>query len=367
MISRPRTSNSRSKRDRRTPRPSFGDRSLARMTDAQLLNLRFAELPIRIDGTPLEERIQRMHDELQLKGLRFRPHFWLSTDWFSPDGIPGVAIPFYLAHPRLMALEESQMLEIEGGTEETCLRILRHEVGHAVDNAYRLRRRVTWRRVFGSPSQPYPEFYTPRPFSKNYVHHLQAWYAQSHPAEDFAETFAVWLKPRSDWRTRYEGWPALKKLKYVDTVMREIRTQAPKQRTRVRVEPLRAIRKTLQEHYHERRSFYGIDLPRDLDRDLQRLFVRGEPAANGRSHSTNGRSAAAFLRRVRARIREDVADWTGEYQYTIDEVLRDMIDRCEVLGLRLDRPDQEAERQVLIVLTMHVMNYLNAGMHRIAL
>jgi len=362
MISRgPRTSPVRTKRERRAPRPTFGDRWLARRTDAELLEMRFADLPIRIDGTPLEDRIQRMHDELQLKGLRFRPHFWLSTDWFSPDGIPGVAIPFYLAHPRLMKLEESQMLEVEGGTDETCLRILRHEVGHAIDNAYRLRRRVTWRRVFGSPSQPYPEFYTPQPFSKNYVHHLQAWYAQSHPAEDFAETFAVWLRPRSDWRSRYEGWPALKKLKYVDSLMREIRTQAPKQRTRMRVEPLRAVRKTLGEHYHERRSFYGIDLPRDLDRDLMRLFIKGEPA------TANGRSAASFLKRVRARLREDVADWTGEYQYTIDEVLRDMIDRCEVLGLRLDRPDDEAERQVLIVLTMHVMNYLNAGLHRIAL
>ena len=362
MISRsPRATPPRPKRERRSTRPSFGDRALARLTDAELLQMRFADLPIRIDGTPLEDRIQRMHDELQLKGLRFRPHFWLSTDWFSPDGIPGVAIPFYLAHPRLMQLEEAQMLEIEGGTEESCLRILRHEIGHAIDNAYRLRRRVLWKRAFGSPSQPYPEFYTPRPFSKSYVHHLQAWYAQSHPAEDFAETFAVWLKPRSDWRTRYEGWAALKKLKYVDGLMREIRTQTPKQRTRMRVEPLRSVRKTLQDHYHERRSFYGIDLPRNLDRDLLRLFARGEAGA------TNGRSAAAFLRRVRARLREDVADWTGEYQYTIDEVLRDMIDRCEVLALRLDRPDAEVERQILIVLTMHVMNYLNAGYHRIAL
>lgn len=330
------------------------------MSHEELLDVRISDLPIRIEGTPLEDRIRRMHDELALKGIRFRPHFWLSTDWFTPDGVPGVAIPFYLAHPRLMELEESQMLEVEGGTEEWCLRILRHEVGHAIDNAYRLRRRAGWRRVFGAASQPYPEFYTPRPFSKNFVHHLQAWYAQSHPVEDFAETFAVWLKPRSDWRTRYEGWPALKKLKYVDALMREIRTQPPKLRTRMRVEPLRSVRKTLREHYQERRGFYGIDLPHDLDRELLRLFARGGPAANGRS-------ASAFLRRVRARLREDVADWTGEYQYTIDQVLRDMIERCEVLDLRLDRPENEAERQVLIVLTMHVMNYLNAGLHRIAL
>jgi hypothetical protein len=322
--------------------------------------MRVCDLPIQIARTPLESRIQRMYDELELKGIRFRPHFWLSTDWFTPDGVPGVAIPFYLAHPRLMELEESQMLEVEGGTEEWCLRILRHEVGHAIDNAYRLRRRASWRRVFGPSSQPYPEYYKPRPFSKSFVHHLEAWYAQSHPVEDFAETFAVWLKPRSDWRTRYDGWPAFKKLRFVDELMREIRYEKPKVRTRMRVEPLRSVRKTLAEHYGERRAFYGIDLPHDLDRDLMRLFVRG----NG---SLNGRSAASFLRRVRSKLRTDVADWTGEYQYTVDQVLSDMVERCEALDLRLDRSESEIERQTLIVLTMHIMNYLNAGLHRIAL
>jgi hypothetical protein len=348
------------RKDRAPSRGRYGDRRLYRLSDSELLAMRVCDLPIQIPRTPLEGRIQKMYDELELKGIRFRPHFWLSTDWFTPDGVPGVAVPFYLAHPRLMELEESQMLEVEGGTEEWCLRILRHEVGHAVDNAYRLRRRATWRRMFGAASQPYPEFYKPRPFSKGFVHHLEAWYAQSHPVEDFAETFAVWLKPRSDWRTRYDGWPAFKKLRFVDQLMREIRNEKPKVRTRMRVEPLRSVRKTLAEHYGERRAFYGIDLPHDLDRDLMRLFVRG----NG---SLNGRSAASFLRRVRSRLRSDVADWTGEYQYTVDQVLSDMVERCEALDLRLDRSESEIERQTLIVLTMHIMNYLNAGLHRIAL
>jgi hypothetical protein len=292
----------------------------------------------------------------------------LSNGWFTPDGVPGVAIPFYLAHPRLMEMEESQMLEIEGGTEEWCLRILRHEVGHAIDNAYRLRRLRRFGKVFGRTSAPYPEFYSPRPFSKNFVHHLGAWYAQSHPVEDFAETFAVWLKPRSNWRSRYEGWPALKKLLFVDGLMEEVREQPTKVRTRLHVEPMRAERKTLREHYAERRSYYGVGEPQSLDRDLARLFASGTSRRHRLGSSRRiGRSAAAFLRRVRARLRRDVADWTGEYQYTIDQVLGDMIERCEALDLRMDRPESEAERQALIVLTMHVMNYLNAGLHRIAL
>src|SRR5256885_16453644 len=79
-------------------------------------------------------------------------------------------------------------------------RILRHEAGHALDNAYRLRRRKRWRAVFGPASLPYPARYRARPGSRRYVHHLGEWYAQAHPSEDFAETFAVWLTPKSGWR-----------------------------------------------------------------------------------------------------------------------------------------------------------------------
>ena len=86
---------------------------------------------------------------------------WLSSEWFSPDGIPGIAIPFYLAHPRLRKLEHRQILEVEGGTEGECMRILRHEAGHAIDTAYRLHRRKRWREIFGSFSQPYPDSYRP--------------------------------------------------------------------------------------------------------------------------------------------------------------------------------------------------------------
>ena len=144
---------------------------------------------------------------------------WLSEEWFSPDGVPGIAVPFYLAHPRLERLERRMMRNVEGGSAESAMRILRHEAGHAIDTAYRLRRRKRWREVFGPASLPYPDTYKARPGSRRYVQHLGEWYAQSHPCEDFAETFAVWLKPNSSWRRTYAQWPAFHKLEFVDELL----------------------------------------------------------------------------------------------------------------------------------------------------
>jgi hypothetical protein len=199
----------------------------AKWPDDKLLDLRMSELNLSIEGGALEKRIADLYEELAARGIQFRPHFWLSDEWFTPDGVPGIAIPFYLAHPRLARLEREQMLEVEGGTPSWCMRILRHEVGHAIDNAYLLRRRRRRQAMFGSSSIEYPEFYTPKPYSRSFVLHIDNWYAQSHPDEDFAETFAVWLNPRSEWRRRYQDWPALKKLEYMDELMREIAIQPP--------------------------------------------------------------------------------------------------------------------------------------------
>ena len=184
-----------------------------------------ADLPLKIEGT-LAQRIEQLREELRERGLEFPLHFYLSDEWFTPDGGTAIAIPFYLAHPRLEKLEETQMLEVEGGEHEWCMRILRHEAGHAIDNAYRLAStRDGGVRSSDLPSKPYPEFYTPKPYSKSFVLHLDSWYAQSHPDEDFAETFAVWLTPSSEWRQRYAGWKALPKLEYMDALMGSLRGQ----------------------------------------------------------------------------------------------------------------------------------------------
>jgi len=330
------------------------------LTDEKLLDLRFCDLGLRIEGTLLDQRIRRIHDELNRRGLRFRPHVWLAEEWFSPDGIPGIAIPFYLAHPRLARLERKLMLEVEGGTEDWCMRILRHETGHAFDTAYGLHRRRGWRETFGPFSQKYPDFYQPKPYSKSFVLHLDLWYAQAHPAEDFAETFAVWLRPRSNWRVRYRGWPALKKLEYVDRTMREIERMKPVNASRAQIEPLRVVRKTLRQHYDEKRARYGDDYPDFYDRDLRRLFTD----APGNTHRP---TAASFLRRVKPELRQVVAHWTGQYRYMIDQVLTEMIRRCGELRLRLARSERETKRDAIVMLTVQTMNYLHGGRHRLIL
>ncbi|MEX1017042.1 MAG: putative zinc-binding metallopeptidase [Phycisphaeraceae bacterium] len=332
----------------------------ARLPDEQLLELRFCDLKLRYDKTALARRVERLYEDLERKELTFRPHVWLSTEWFSPDGVPGIAAPFYLAHPRLAKLEEKQMLAVEGGPEMQCLRILRHEAGHAIDTAYRLHRRKRWRELFGSFTAPYPQHYRPKPRSREYVLHLDAWYAQAHPAEDFAETFAVWLAPGSRWRQTYRNWPAMRKLEYVDELMREIAGEPPAVRTRQQIEPLSQVTRTLGQHYHRKRMYYADEFPDFYDSDLRKLFS-DDPRHKARP------TAASFLRRIRPELRDMVAHWTGTPAYTIDQVLRDMIDRCKELKLRLAKPERETKVEAMLMVSVQTMNFLHSGQHRVAL
>ena len=252
------------------------------------------------------------------------------------------------------------MLEVEGGEHEWCMRILRHEAGHAIDNAFRLRRRRQRQHTFGSPSQPYPEFYTPKPYSKSFVLHLDSWYAQSHPDEDFAETFAVWLTPNSEWRQRYAGWRALGKLEYMDSLMDSLRGAAAPVQNPDEVDPLNGLRSTLRQHYRNKRRYYGVDYPNFYDRDLRRLFSDAPEFADAMS-------AAQFINRVRRSVRRAVSGWTGIYQYTIDQVLEDMIARCRELNLRLAVPEDQSRQEFTVLLTVQAMNYLHSGGHRLFL
>ncbi|MDD9939596.1 MAG: putative zinc-binding metallopeptidase [Myxococcales bacterium] len=325
------------------------------MTQRELLSVRLCDLSVSISGTWLEERIARVCDELRQRRLRLNPHFWLSDEWFSPSGVPGVALPFYLAHPKLVRLERSQMLEAEGATTESCMRLLRHELGHAMQHAFNLQRRREWQRLFGRASTPYPKAYRPNPASRRFVHNLDAWYAQSHPEEDFAETFAVWLRPRYNWRKRYQCWPALRKLEYVDRLMGELQGQPPRVRSRAKPFSLTRERMTLREYYQRKRAHYSVGFSNAYDRDLKRLFA--ESAANGHARET----AAAFLRRHRREIRGLVAKWTGDYQFTLNQVLDQMIGRCKELGLVAEGSEPKLVLDFAIMLTVHGMNYLYKG------
>ncbi|MFG0317642.1 MAG: putative zinc-binding metallopeptidase [Planctomycetota bacterium JB042] len=319
-----------------------------RYSNEKLLEMRLCDLDLEIAASPLEDRVEELYDDLARRGFRFRPHVWLSSDWFSPKGVPGIAIPFYLVHKRLQRLERTKMFECEGADRKECNRILRHECGHALQHAYRLHRRRRWQQLFGRSSKRYPEHYRPDPTSRRYVQHLRLYYAQSHPDEDFAETFAVWMAPRSKWRRRYAGWPALKKLEYVDELMEEVKEKAPLERSRRRVDDVSRLRTTLAEYYREKTELYAVGQPEVFDSDLRKLF------SDDPRHADHQR-ASAFLRRHRAEIRNLVARWTGEYQYTLDQVLTDMIERCRELKLRAVGLERRLVMDFAVLVTVQTM------------
>ena len=326
--------------DARSAAPSRPAKSPAwsQLDDEALLTLRLNALGVAVTSSPVLDDVERIYGELERRGIRFRPHVWFSTEWFSPDGVPGVAIPFFLAHPRLQRLETKLMGQAEGGSRRWRLRLLRHEIGHALDTAYRLRRRHDWRAVFGRASIPYPNTYTARPRSRDYVLHLEHWYAQSHPTEDFAETFAVWLQPKARWRRDYAGWPALAKLDFVDRLMAEIGPRAPRTRDRSRIAPLSDNTRTLREHYRRRMQWRHADHHHPYDARLRATW----PSTGART-----RSAAAFLRESAAQLKLELERRTGQDRYLIWEVVRTLRRRADRLGLRVGGSRRENFKRAL--------------------
>ena len=323
-------------------------------TDEELLNWRIRDLKLTIEGTDLEGRIGQLHQELAAQGFVFLPSCYLADEWFCPDGVPIIAIPFFLAHPRLKQLEQKLVLEVEGGTKDSCMRLLRHETGHALNYAYLLHRRRRWRKLFGSFSTEYPERYRPQPYSRRFVRHLENWYAQYHPDEDFAETFAVWLDPQTDWRKRYKGWKALSKLEYVDGLMKEIAGRPPKVTGGQKMSQASRLTQKLSTYYARKRRTFAEDMPDFYDSDLRRIFSDSE-------ETRKNERAASFLRHHRLTIVASVSRWTGEKKFTVSRLLRNLIARCQELKLHCITGEAEATTMVVAFLTTMVMNYRFTG------
>jgi hypothetical protein len=252
------------------------------------------------------------------------------------------------------------MFECEGAGEAECRRILRHEAGHALEEAYLLYTRSRYRELFGDPDAPYPDNYKPRVDSRHHVINLVGWYAQSHPVEDFAETFAVWLNPYADWRTAYKSWPALEKLNYVDELMQEIAGRPPPPSKKREVERLSPLRRTLREHYAAKRAHFAWSWPANYDQDLRRIFSDDPKDADAAP-------ATRYLRRMRGALRTLIADGTGAHAYAVDQLLRQMIARAQSLGLRvIDAPDITMQK-LLVMLTMQTAGLVHAGFPKVAL
>lgn len=225
--------------------------SVETLTDAkqqELLSRKISELPLKMEGTHLEGLIIQLYKELEAAGIAFKPNIYLSDNWGCPNEVPVIGIPFHLADPALCNLL-GQMSGIEVENDMTVMMILRHEAGHAFNYAYRLYDEPEWKALFGAFSQPYQDDYQVDPSSTRFVHHLAGYYAQKHPDDDFAETFAVWLTPYSHWQTAYTGTPALEKLQYVERVAAEYGEKSPIV-TGGRVDmPVEEIKMTLSEWY----------------------------------------------------------------------------------------------------------------------
>ena len=333
-------------RPRRPPSP------WARLGDEALLDKKISQLALDLPGTRLEPLIQRLYHELSAKGLTFHPPCFVGDEWFCPVGIPAIGIPFYLTHNRLRRLEEKMMLEVEGGTPGWFMRLMRHEAGHAYSYAYRLYRKKKWQELFGLASKEYETTtYRPRPYSRSYVVHLENWYAQSHPDEDFAETFAIWLTPKLNWKRRFRGWKALQKIEYVDWLMRSLAGKPPVHLPPFKPAEYAGLNIKLKTYYARKRKLYQEDYPDLHDNDLMQIFVIAE----------EGEPASHYLRARRKLIRESISLWTQEKKYTIDQLLRNLIDRCDELNLRVRPGDAVLDLHIVSYITTMVMNYLFTG------
>lgn len=292
----------------------------------QLLGRRISELGLAIGGSRVERLIARLNEELAAHGIAFRPPVYLSDQWGCPDGTPVIGVPFYLADARLERIEAEHAGAVEG--DEEAMRYLRHEAGHALNYAFRLHEREEFMALFGDYGQPYDEHYRADPLSRDHVRHILGWYAQKHPDEDFAETFAVWLTPDLDWRTEYEGWGALRKVEWVDAMMREIATLSPDVPALTRDDlPVEAMDWTLAEHYAGD-ELLPIGDARQFDRDLRRVFASG-------ADSPGGEPAAAFLVRHEGELVSRISYWAGVGPAAVRSLVRALADRAAMLQLRI--------------------------------
>ena len=324
------------------------------LPDEELLQVRIGDLNVRIEGSELEPRVQELYSELESRGLPLKPHCYLGDEWFSADGVPAIAIPFYLAHPRLKQLELRQMLEVEGGTPEWCDQLLRHECGHAYDHAWLFSERPDWVEVFGDREVEYlPETYRPRPYSRSFVRHLPNWYAQAHPDEDFAETFAVWLgNTQEQWRAEYKGWKALEKLEYVDRLMQEARSTPPAVTKVRRVWDAARSKRTLAKYYAAKRKLYAEDFPDFYDPDLMAIFGPPQPGAE---------PAANVMSRLEKPLINAIVRWTGQHKYVVDELVKSL--KARVRELRLTVPPDQSRIMIGLAsyLSAMVTNHLHTG------
>jgi hypothetical protein len=319
------------------------------------------DLGLKIEGSRLEPIIQEFLGELERVGIRkLKPRCYLSTEWGVPGNI-AIGIPYYLANPELTKLHEQYTGHVEGFSRADILRYLRHEMGHVVNYAYKLYDEEEWVKLFGSITQPYEENYRPVPYSRRYVIHLPGFYAQKHPDEDWAETFAVWMTPGRDWRQEYAGWPeALAKLEYCDWTMTRLADTEPQVTDDELDEPVEAIDAAPASFYPpphapEPESLVGVDgALRSIFEDL------GTP--EDLTTAAPRKPAAALIHRLERELPGLVFRWTGHFPEHTRDLLHFLAERAAALN-QVYPEDRETQAIVAIttLVTALAMNHVCHG------
>ncbi|HWM90763.1 MAG TPA: putative zinc-binding metallopeptidase [Thermoanaerobaculia bacterium] len=330
--------------------------------EAHLFSRPIRDLGLRIPGTQLEPVLAEFEEELARAGiLRVRPRFYLSSEWGVPFGTVAIAIPFYLSSRELTEVHAERTGHVEGLGRADLLRYLRHEMGHVVNYAYKLYEDEEWVKLFGAMTQPYREEYRPEPFSRRFVRHLPGWYAQKHPDEDWAETFAVWMTPGYDWRAEYTGWPAvLAKLEYCDHVMTLLRDRDPLVVDEELDEDVGEIQYSLEQYYGGFTSSER-DLPPGLDGALRSIF---EDLGYWEDLSTDAprRPAADLIRKLIRDLPADVYRWTGHFPEHTRHLLEQLALRAEDLQ-QVYPADREIPMAIALttLVTALAMNHVHTG------
>jgi len=325
------------------------------------MNKPLSDLSLGIKGSPLEKIIKKLYAELDRKGISFKPKCYLTDTWGCPNKVPMIGIPFYYADSILSKIEDEMRGDLE--EEHELIMTLRHEAGHAINYAYRLYRSQEWQEIFGRFTEPYRDIFCPKPQSRDFVKHLfqrvgnfaGRIYAQKHPDEDFAETFAVWLTPRSNWRQKYKDWGAVKKLKFVDGLMKRIGRRRPLVTNGTLINPVQNLNFTLLEYYNKSEERYREKAQGYVDDVLREIF------------RTNGRgeyrvSAGAFIEKNRSHLVENISYWTGEGMPSVKPLIDKLITRAKDLELNLS-PRRQSRKliEVTALATTLIMNYAYEG------
>lgn len=318
-----------------------------------LLEQKICDLGLTLDGSRIEKFVDRLRRELLRKKITlWQPSFYLTDEWGCPSGQPIIGIPFYLADPRLAEINR-QFDDLEDDRE--IMMFLRHEAGHAYNYAYRLYTTPEWREHFGPWRRPYRDHYRPQPFSKSFVRHIAGWYAQKHPDEDFAESFAVWLTPGSGWRKRYRNWPAIRKLKYVEATTRQNRDVDPLRKRGLTDITVDEMDITVGDFYRQQAEQNATAVEVEMQADLPDIFVPHR-------RRKRLRPAAEVVAGNRELLVDKIEHWTGVRRPVVVALVVAMARSCRELNLHAEIGK---EPEYLVELASYgttlAMNYLTRG------